>query len=308
MDIMKIILTLFMLVVTIYAKGTLAGKSITNKAVINVKIGEFNYTISSNEDKFVVDQIVDINLKWQDAKPIDVASGEKQRVLTYVVKNEGNGEDSIALTSEVNATSAFVPMSSKIYVDTDSDGVFGVDDKLVSSVNLNADESATIFIVSDIPDANLTANDKAYEVLNAKSDKTATTTKDRANSVDIAVRKAEDSDSGIYIVRDYFLKSVKSKEIISGDNIAHTGSIIRYKIELFIGGESEGKVINNIDFKDEITSDSQYVEGSLKLDGKTLSDSTDSDSAEVKNSTVFVHIDKIEADNRAVISFDVKIK
>ena len=308
MDIMRIILILFMLIGSLYARGTLAGKKITNQAKINVNIGGTNYILNSNEDKFVVDQIVDINVKWQDVKPIDVATDENQRVLSFILKNEGNGKDNINLSSEHNTSSAFVPENRKIYIDKNGDGIFGEEDELVSNIELNADESRTIFIVSDIPDSNLTANDKAYEMLKAKSDKTATTTKDRPSSVDIAVRKGEDSDSGIYVVRDYFLKSVKSKEIISGDNIAHTGSIIRYKIELFIGGENEGKVINNIDFKDEITADSQYVVESLKLDGETLSDGTDSDRGEVKNSTVFVHIDKIEADNRAVISFDVKIK
>lgn len=297
-----------MLIGSMYAKGTLAGKKIVNRAKINVNIGGTDYTLSSNEDKFVVDQIVDINLKWQDVKPVDVAADEKQRVLSFVLKNEGNGKDSIALLSEHNTTSAFIPENIKIYIDKNGDGVFGEEDELASSVELNADDSAVLFIVSDIPDSNLTANDKAYEMLKAKSNKTATTAEDKPNSIDIVVRKGKDSDTGIYIARDYFLKSVKSKEIISDDKIAHTGSIIRYKIELSVGGKNESKIIKNIDFKDDISSDSKYVVESLKLDGAVLSDSVDGDSGEVKNSTISVHINKIEADNIAVITFDVKIK
>ena len=308
MDIMRILLIIFTLIGYIFAKGTLAGKKITNQAKIDVNIGGINYTLSSNEDSFVVDQIVDVNLKWQDVKPIDVATAEKQRVLTFILKNEGNGKESISLSNEHNTTSAFMPENRKIYIDKNGDAVFGKEDELISKVELNADEGATLFIVSDIPDANLTADDKAYEILKAKSGKTDTTTKDRPNSVDIVVRKDEDSDSGIYIVRDYFLRSVKSKEIISGDKIAHTGSIIRYKIELSIGGKNEGKIIKDIDFKDVISSDSQYLPDSLKLNDVALSDKVDNDNGYIKDGTVFVHIDKIEADNKAVITFDVKIK
>ena len=308
MDIMKIILTFFILIGYIFANGTLAGKKITNQAKINVDIGGINYTLNSNKDSFVVDQIVDINLKWQDLKPVDVATAEKQRVLTFTLKNEGNGKDSINLSNEHNTTSAFIPENRKIYIDKNGDGIFGVEDELISSVELNADQSAILFIVSDIPDSNLTVNNKAYEILKAKSNKIDTKSKDKQNSVDIVVRKDEDSDTGIYIVRDYFLQSVKSKEIISGDKVAHTGSIIRYKIELFIGGEYEGKIIKNIDFKDLISNDSQYLPESLKLNEIAISDKVDNDSGYIKDNTIFVHIDKIEADKRAVITFDVKIK
>ena len=305
---MKTVYILFILIGTIFAKGTLAGKNINNRATINVNIGGTNYTINSNEDKFVVDQVVDINLKWQDDNPIDVAASETQRVLTFILKNEGNGKDSISLSNEHNSTSDFVPKNRKIYIDKNGDGIFGAEDELVSSVDLNADESAILFIVSDIPDANLTANDKAYEILKAKSDKSSSTIDDRPNSVDIVVRKSEDKDTGIYIVRDYFLQSIKSKKVISGDKKAHTGSTIEYKIELSIGGENKDKVIKNIDLKDVISSDSQYIPNSLKLNGVSLSDNIDNDNGYVKDNTVFIHIDKIEGSNIATITFDIKIK
>ncbi len=305
---MKIILIFFMLISTIFAKGTLAGKKINNQATVNVNIGGTTYNIHSNVDKFVIDQIVDINLKWQDDKAIDVAASEKQRVLTFILKNEGNGKDTINLSNEHNKTSAFVPENRKIYIDKNANGIFDDKDKLVSSIDLNADKSAILFIVSDIPDANLTAKEKAYEILKAKSTKKSSSKKDRPNSVDIVVRKSEDNDTGIYIVRDYFLQSIKSKKVISGDKKAHTGSTIEYKIELSIGGENKDKVIKNIDLKDVISSDSQYIPNSLKLNGVSLSDKIDNDNGYIKGSTVFVHIDKIEGNNIATITFDVKIK
>ena len=305
---MKTICIFFILLSALFAKGTLAGKQINNKATINVNIGGTTYNIHSNVDKFVVDQIVDINLKWQDDKAIDVAASEKQRVLTFILKNEGNGKDNINLFNEHNKTSAFTPENRKIYIDKNGDGIFSKEDELASKVELNADQSAILFIVSDIPDANLTAKEKAYEILEAKSTKKGSTKKDRANSVDIVVRKSEDNDTGIYIVRDYFLQSIKSKKVISGDKKAHTGSTIEYKIELSIGGENKDKVIKNIDLKDLISSDSQYIPNSLKLNGVNLSDKIDNDNGYIKDSTVFVHIDKIEGSNIATITFDVKIK
>jgi len=308
MEIFKIILILFALFINSYAKGILAGSKINNSAKIETNINGIKYTKESNIDTFVVDRVIDINLKWQDSKAVDIAASEKQRVLTFALKNEGNSEDNISLSYEHNSSSKFKPLNTKIYIDSDGDGIFSDKDEEVSELSLNPDSIATLFIVADMPDSNLSANDKSFDGILAKSLAKESKGADKKEKIDVVFRTNKSKDEGIYIVRDYFLISKKSQEILSADKKAHTGSIIRYKITLSIGGNSKNKSIKNIKVVDKIDSKVAYIPNTIKLNGNSLTDSADSDNGEFKDNTIYVHIDSINGDSNQTVSFDTRIK
>ncbi len=308
-DIKKLAIVIIYMTLSLFAKGVIAGKEIQNGAKIEFTLNGISYSESSNTDSFVVDQIIDIKLKWQNTKPVNVSSGERHRVLTFLLVNEGNGEDSINLSYEHNSSSNFVPANAKIYADSDGDGVFdSAADSEVSAVNLEADKSVTLFIVADIPDGNYTANEESFDSIIAKSQKTINKGTDRKNKIDIVIRKSTDKDTGIYKIRNYYLISKKKQTIISNDGKVHTGTVIRYSIELFLGGDTKNKSIQNINVKDKLDAALEYLNGSLKLNGRLLSDENDNDEGYVKDGTVFAHIGKLKDNEKAVVSFDAVVK
>ena len=308
MEIFKIILILFIITVNSFAKGVLAGSTIENSAKLEADINGIKYTKESNIDTFVVDRVIDINLKWQDNKAVDVAALEKQRVLTFALKNEGNSEDNISLSYEHNNTSKFKPLNAKIYIDSDGNGVYSSSDEEVSEVTLDPDSQALLFIVANMPDKNLSANDKSFDGILAKSITKESKGADNKEKIDVVYRTNSSKDEGIYIVRDYFLISKKSQEILSADKKAHTGSKIRYKITLSIGGNSKNKTIKNIKIKDKIDPKVAYIPNSIKLNGNSLTDSADSDSGEFKDNTIYVHINSLGGDANQTVTFDTQIK
>jgi hypothetical protein len=303
-----IFLILAILTYLLNAKGVRSGTNIENFAKIETKINGIKYTKESNIDIFVVDKVVDINLKWQDSKAVDIAALEKKRVLTFALKNEGNSEDNIYLSYEHNSSSAFKPLNVKIYIDSDGDGVYSSGDKEVNELSLKPDSMAMLYIVANMPDSNLSANDKSYDGILAKSMAKESKGADNKEKVDVVYRTNKSQDEGIYIVRDYFLVSKKSQEILSTDKKAHTGSKIRYKITLSIGGNSKNKSIKNIKVADKIDSKVKYLANTIKLNGNSLTDTTDSDSGEFKDNTIFVNIDSLNGDANQTITFDTQTK
>jgi uncharacterized repeat protein (TIGR01451 family) len=293
----------------IYAKGTTAGDTITNIATVDYSLANNRVTLQSNSDSFVVDRVVDIKLSWQDNSNVVVASGERDRVLTFIVSNLGNDKDSVSLEHISSGTNSFNPKPTnvRIYIDSNGDGVFNSSDKELSELSLNADENATLFIVSDIKEGNYTANSKDDEGIKATSKSVATSSKDRENSVDTVIRNKSAQDYGTYVIRDYYLQSTKSATVDSKDNKTHTGSIITYKITLKIGGDNSNKEISKIKLKDAIPSGTTYIDGSLKLNGVSLSDKKDSDAGYFENNEVVVDIGKIKDNQTKEVLFKVKV-
>ena len=306
--VLNIFLIIFFMSNICIAKGTLANKIISNQAQITYNLNGIKNNLSSNVDTFVVDQVIDVNIAWQDLKAIDVASGEKQRVLTFLLTNEGNGKDSISLSYEHNKSSKFKPQNVKIYTDSNSNGLFDGKDTLTKELSLNADSNVTLFIVADIAEGNYSANDKSYESLIAKSKAKANSSKDNKDKVDVVIRKAKDIATGTFIIRDYYLITKKSKTVLSSDNKAHTGSIIRYSIEFAIGGESKDKSIENIKLKDTLDSGLKYVANSIKLNSKSQTDAKDSDAAYFEKDTVYANIGTIKGNKKSVLTFDAIVK
>jgi len=264
--------------VALWGRGTSAGTEISNQAEISYLINGTGtaQTLSSNLDRFVVDKVVDIRIDWSDTDAVEVDPGEPDRVLSFLVTNLGNGDDNVTLSYEHNESASFDPSveNVRIYLDRDGDGVFDQQaDQEVDRIALSEDENATLFIVADIPDAP-DAN-SSYEKLKARSESNGTTGAEDPAQVDVVIRRGEDEAQGVYTLRDYHLVSEKSQEILSSDGELHTGSVVRYTLVVAIEG-GDGR-IENVVLEDEIPEGTEYLPGSMTLDGSSLSDTADGD-------------------------------
>jgi len=305
-----IVLVLLGLTSFVEAQGTLAKTSIANQANINYIVGGISNSIKSNTDTFIVDRVVDVKVNWQDVAPIKVARGDKNRVLTFRLTNEGNGEDNITLSYEHNASSDFTPTNINIIRDVNNNGRYDINvDLNVSHVTLNADENVTLFIIGNIPnDSSVKPGKHSYEQLFAVSNSTTSVGEDRANELDVVLRRAKDSDEGEWQVREYWLSSQKSAIVHSEDNTLHTGTHITYKISVWIGGDADNHTISQVDIKDAIPDGTRYLPGTLKLDGVLLTDNSDGDAGTCDGAVVDVAAGTLSGNVQKTVTFDVEIQ
>ncbi len=305
---MRFVFVLILLFGYFYAKGTYAGTTIKNSAVIKYSINNISYNFSSSEDIFVVDKIVDIKNAWQDTKAIDVSENEKNRVLTFLVSNLGNSEDNISLIHYHEENSSFSPSSLNIFIDQNSNNIFDNKDIKANNLILKADENRSIFLVSDMPQ--IIDGNYSYEKLIAKSNANKTKSSDDAKKIDIVIRDKNSSAIGIYKKRDYYLKSIKTQKIISKDNTAHTGSIIEYTIITSIEG-NQGE-IQNVILNDTIPKGTKYIKNSIILDGKEQTDIKDSDKSYILDNKIISNLGNFIKTNSSktkhTLIFKVKIQ
>jgi len=305
-----LLVLLLSLISWVVAKGTVAYTPIANQADVAYEVGGIDHNLSSNTDTFIVDQVVDVQVNWQDTAPVKVAEGDHGRVLTFRVTNEGNGDDNLTLGYEHNTSSDFTPTDIGIFRDTNGNGHYdpGVDLN-VSRVTLGVDENVTLFIVGAIPDDNTTApNKSAHEFLHATSESNATAGADRPHALDIVLRKPHDVDQGVWVVRDYWLRSEKNATVHSDDNATHTGTRVTYAIGVWIGGNAAGHSITQIHLHDAIPTGTQYLPGTLHLDGVALTDPADGDVGQCDGTVVDVAVGTITGTVRKTVTFDVVIK
>ena len=294
----------------LHAKGTHAGTAIANQAQIAYALGGIDSNLSSNSDRFVVDRVVDVQTAWQDAAPVKVAAGDQGRVLTFLVTNEGNGEDNLTLSYDHNTSSDFIPTGVTLYEDTNGNGRYDPGaDANVTGLSLAADANATIFLVGAIPDDNSTVSgNTSHEILQAATESNATAGADHPGAVDVVIRTGEDNATGIYEIREYWLESHKSATVHSDDNATHTGTRVTYTIEFYIGGHAAGKTIRQIVIRDAVPPNTTYVPGSLALDGAAQTDAADGDHGQCDGTTVRVHAGDISGAVHHTVTFDVEVR
>jgi len=307
---LKIFLLLLSIHISIlHAKGTVAGTAIQNRADISYQVGGIEQNLTSNTDHFLVDQIIDLDITWQDSSPVEVGAGEQDRVLTFVLSNLGNGDDNITLTYEHNSSSHFLPENAQLFQDSNGNGIFesGVD-TLIGDITLAADTNTTLFIVADIPDGNHTGGDLSRDGIKADSQNSATAGADNPDAVDVVIRSDSDRAEGVYVIRDYWLVSQKHAVVHSDDNQTHTGTIITYTIDLSIGGNATGRSIDHLMLTDSIPSGTAYQAGSLKLNGISLSDAVDGDRGDYDGSEVHVNVASLSGTVHQAVTFDVQVQ
>lgn len=283
-------------VTCIYAKGVLAGTEISNFATLQYEINGVPYTADSNTIADKVDQIIDVDVVWNDTSPIIVASGETERALRFKVTNTGNGDDTFNLTYNIaDPSSDFIVTNPKIYIDTNNNGIFDISiDHETYSIVLAADAFSTIFLVSDMPTESYISGSISSNALEAKSTiggsgAPGTTYAGAGTGGVFAVDGMSggvDNDWGKYEMSNNLGVKLTKSATHSGTEVS-TGTIVMYNIVVEL--QANGSV-DNLIVTDVIPVGTTYVAGSLKLDSVSLTDVADGDSGRFTGGGIEVNL------------------
>lgn len=145
----------------VFAAGTVAGSTITNTATVTFQVGSITQNATTASDTLTVDRRVNLTVAEVGTTTTSVTPGQTSAVTAFTVTNTSNATLDFALTAvqQVGGTAAhggtdtFDATNVRIYVDTNTNGVFdATNDTLVTYLDeVAADASRTVFVVSDIP-------------------------------------------------------------------------------------------------------------------------------------------------------------
>ena len=108
------------------AAGTVAGTAINNSATIDYDVAGAPQQVITNTDTITVQELIDVTAVWQDAANIQVASPDNNRVLTFMVRNTGNGIETFALAVDNNPPTGDDddPVNPRIHIDANGNSSF----------------------------------------------------------------------------------------------------------------------------------------------------------------------------------------
>lgn len=279
----------------VLAVGTSAGIDITNTANVDYVIAGTSGT-ASDSVSFRVDEKLDVNIIWQDAANIEVTTPATNQVLTYLLSNTGNGNDSYTLTVQNTlGGDQFNPGFVDIYLDTNGNGIFnpGVDTLYNPGLNdpaLAADNSLTIFVRNNIPAGRIVGdlgNSQLIATSNTGSGVPGTALPgagDSGSNAVVGTSGGSGNDIGTYEVANATVNLVKSVVITDpfGGNQPVTGATLTYSIDVTVTGPGTA---TSVVITDPLPADTTYTNGSLTLNAAALTDAVDADAGDVSGTT-----------------------
>jgi len=318
-----IILLIAMIPGTSRAAGTLAGTNIQNSATVTYTVVATDFTITTPPVTITVAELLNVNLVWQDAGPVIVASNDTGRVLTFLVTNTGNGTETYDLSANSTlGTADFNPLLDGIYFDSNGNGIYdaGTDVQHIPVTNdptLLPDASMTLFVVNDIPpalgDGDLGDSDLT---ITSQTGSGAAGTLIAGGGDGGAIDAVVGTSGGVATTRGSYVNStldvsiVKSAVVtdVSGGATVVTGSAISYTLAVSVIGTG---TVTGLVISDVIPANTTYRAGTLRLNGSALSDAADGDAGDVGISavnTVSVTLGDVTGGSAAQnITFDVTI-
>ena len=103
---------------TAQALGPPAGTTVSNQARLNYEIAGAPQQALSNTNAVTVQELINVAAVWQDAANITTASPALEQVLTYRVRNTGNGLESYSLgdNNSQPVSVVFAPSNPRIHL------------------------------------------------------------------------------------------------------------------------------------------------------------------------------------------------
>ena len=297
MRLMLLTLLAFVLANPVLAVGTSAGIDISNTATVEYSIAGSTDSVTSNTITFRVDEKLDVNVSWQDATNVGVATPDTNQVLTFLLTNTGNGTDSYALSVQNNLVGdQFNPVFVDIYLDANGNGNFnpGVDTLYSPGINdpvLAADATQTVFVRNNIP-GSLNAGDLGNSQLTATSNTGSgapgTSFPNAGDNNTTAVVGTSGGNSaaiGTYEVTNTtvtLLKSVVISDPLGGSQ-PMPGATLTYSIDVTVTGPGTA---NGVVITDPLPANTTYSAGTLTLNAVSLTDVVDADAGDVGGTTL----------------------
>jgi hypothetical protein len=281
---MRKLLVIFLLLSNLsllYAKGVSAGTVIKNSVSLDFIIGSESFKIKSNIYESIVDQLIDVKVSWMDTTEVSVSKGEKKRVLSFKVLNSGNAKDRFNLfADELKNRSNFNLARKRIYLDTNNNLYFDPKDRVRKTVTLDADDESLVFVVSDISDTtNAPSQSKNYINFKAISRKGGSGIKGKVyRKKGLKNSDAIDGLSG-GVGEDEGIYKLLIATVVMDKKATIKDDLITVSIDVTLSGEGS---VKKVFIKDDIPNETKYIKNSLKLNGISLSDKSDTDKGQYK--------------------------
>ncbi len=297
---------------TLFAKGVPAGTVIQNSATLSFSLDEETFSIESNVEKTIVAQLIDTKVSWMDTRAVTVSAGERKKVLTFRVINNGNGRDRFTLKAdELDYKSAFSLKRKKIYLDTNNNFRFDASDRERKAVTLGADKEKLVFVVSRI-DKRLSVASGSQNFVSLKAiSKTGGSgekgTVHEGKGVDGV--DAVDGFSGGMSEDEGAYRLLIANVVIKKD-VSFTDGLITVSLTVTVRGEG---YVRDVEIVDKIPNKTTYVKGSLRLDGGFLSDQRDGDSGRYthkrgkRKAKIVMSLGELDTSSLHTITYSLKI-
>ena len=304
-DFVRLIARLFLMLIfqllgvsAALANGTPAGTDITSQATVNYTIIGTQYTSQSNMVITSVAEVLELNLVWQDAAPVEVGPGTVGQALAFRLTNTGNGNDSYTLSGlSTLGGDDFDPILSNIHLDTNGNDRFdpGLDELYIPGSNdplLAADAFTLLFLLNDIPPS-ATVNQQGFSMLNAAST-TGTGTPGTVIPgagelgldavVGASEGRAEGQGSYIVVALSAQIAILKSATVVDpyGGFQPVAGATITYQLSVIATGTGS---TNDVTVSDAIPLNTTYNPGTLMLNGTLVTDAVDGDAGDMGGTT-----------------------
>jgi len=280
----------------VLAVGTSAGIDISNTASVDYAIAGSSSTTNSNTVTFRVDEKLDVNVSWQDAANVAVGTPDTNQVLTYLLTNTGNGNDSYTLNVQNSlGGDQFDPVLADIYLDANGNGIFnpGVDTLYNAGVNdpaLGADASQAVFVRNNIPNGRIAGdlgNSQLIATSNTGNGPPGTpfaNAGDNNTTAVVGTSGGTGNAIGTYEVSNTTVSLLKSVVITNpqGGNQPVTGATMTYSIVVTVSGPGNA---SNVVITDPLPANTTYTTGTLTLNAAPLTDAVDADAGDVSGTT-----------------------
>jgi len=316
----------------VQAAGTAAGAAIANSVTLDFDLAGSPQQVISNADTVTVQELIDVVAVWQDAANVQTASPDTDRVLTFLVRNTGNGVETFTLGIDNSPATGddFDPGNPRIHIDgngnssydgpaTDPLYVPGSNDPVLDA---NATDSVTIFALNDIPAGRSDGEtgDSRLQVQSATTGAAGAapgTVLPGAGDGGIdAVTGASNADAdviGSYQVLNAPLDVaiIKSGQVINDGVSCNSppcspvpGATIRYALQVDVTGTGTA---DNLVITDSIPANTTYVPASISLDAAPQTDNVDADAGSYSSGIVTVDLGSVPGPATRVITLDVTI-
>jgi uncharacterized repeat protein (TIGR01451 family) len=264
------------------AEGTPAGTQIRNWASVSyVDDNAIAYTVTSDTSVVVIGQAAGVDL---EPPRFSVTDPGNTVVFNHTLANVGNGADSFVLTAISREG-----WPGRIYIDANQDGLLDAGDPEISGpIPLAADDTARLLIACDVPSSAVRGVTDTVDVQAASMFDGAT--------MDQLVDEIEVRDVGIAIALS------KSVDLPS----ATLGDVLSYPIDFTATGPNAA---TNFTISDAVPFGSNYVPGTLRLNGAPLTDATGDDAGYFDSGAnrVVFEIGDIAGGENGTVSFQVQV-
>lgn len=306
-----------------------AGTKIANSATLSYSVsGGATSLITAVSPTFVVAEVIDLVLTWQDGSPVVANSPDSGKALSFMLTNTGNGTEAFTLArSNAIAGDQFDPMNAAagaIYLETGLQTGFqpgGPHADIVYQPGANdpvlaAGASRAIYVFSSIPKAlangalgnvSLTARSGTAGAAGARPGTALTGLGQDGVDAVVGASRAQASATGTYIVSGIslnLLKTVAAVRDALGGNLIMSGSVLTYRVVMSLEGSG---IAESLSFADPLPASTTYVPASITVDGAARSDIEDTDNASFAAGAVSVLLGSTTAPATRTIEFKATV-